>query len=159
MLISFYDRQVKKREKRRKLGYNNIDTLQKKKKKRRTKWKERERERERENIVKLQRRRWKNKKKEESSFLNRRGWISAGKAIHNTFHRHLSKIPICIGSGRTIFPQWDWIIHQQQQQQLGPQTNKLTTKQQLVCVCVCVDFSSQTHRQTQSNIVGRFFSY
>jgi hypothetical protein len=48
---------VKKREKRRKLGYNNIDTLQKKKKKRRTKWKERERERERENIVKLQRRR------------------------------------------------------------------------------------------------------
>ncbi len=44
MLISFYDRQVKNREKRRKLGYNNIDTLQKKK--RRTKWGKRERERE-----------------------------------------------------------------------------------------------------------------
>ena len=129
-----------KREKRRKLGYNNIDTLQKKK--RRTKW------RERENIVKLQRRRWKNKKRRVELFLNRRGWISAGKAIQyipsaSIQNSNLHRI------GKNNFPS---MRLNNSSAAATRATNKQTHNKTTTCVCECVWISHHRHTDRHNRI-------
>ena len=108
----------------------------------------RERERETQNIVKLQRRRWKNKKRRVELFLNRRGWISAGKAIQyipsaSIQNSNLHRI------GKNNFPS---MRLNNSSAAATRATNKQTHNKTTTCVCECVWISHHRHTDRHNRI-------